>query len=196
MTHTLIYLAAGQLLVPDRRDTKSMVKMIKEYEALMQIGVPTQFMKMLKEELEDVQIIGMSGSAPLASKTKEEFKRKSKGIAQGYGLSEMSPVTHFDTRAIYEILTGQEREDGLESPTIGIPLPDTKVKIVDVDTGDSLSWEEITKEGKEGEMCLNGPPRMRGYWDKEKEGFDEEGYVHTGDIVRVDECGRFYVVDR
>ncbi len=196
LMHTLLHLATGQLLVPDPRDTEGMVNMIEEYEALMQIGVPTQFMELLDEELEEIDIFGISGSAPLASETMKEFKNKALGITQGYGLSEMSPVTHFDTRGVYEAITEESSEEDMDIPTIGIPVPDTEVKVLDVETDDPLTWKDMVEEEKEGEMCLKGPQRMVGYWEKEINGYDEEGYVHTGDVVRIDGKGRFYVVDR
>ena len=79
--------------------------------------------------------------------------------------------------------------------TIGIPMPDTEIKIIDVDTGAVLSWDEILK-GKTGEMCLRGSQRMSGYWPEAGSGLDDEGYVRTGDVVRVDKNGYFYIVDR
>ena len=79
--------------------------------------------------------------------------------------------------------------------TIGIPMPDTEIKIVDVDTEAVLSWDEILS-GRTGEMCLRGSQRMSGYWPQKGSGLDEEGYVRTGDVVRVDKDGYFYIVDR
>lgn len=196
MMHTFVSLATGQLFAPDPRDTEGMVNMIEEYEPLMQIGVPTQFMELLEEELEDIEIFGISGSAPLTSDIKEKFESKALGIAQGYGLSEMSPVTHFDIRGIYEAIAGESSDGGMDMPTIGIPVPDTEVKVLDIETGNPLTWGDMIEEEKEGEMCLKGPQRMVGYWEKEADGYDEDGYVHTGDIVRMDERGRFYIVDR
>jgi acyl-CoA synthetase (AMP-forming)/AMP-acid ligase II len=74
-------------------------------------------------------------------------------------------------------------------------MPDTEIKIVDIDTGAVLSWEEICG-GKTGEMYLRGPQRMLGYWPEAGSGLDKEGYVRTGDVVKVDENGYFYIVDR
>jgi acyl-CoA synthetase (AMP-forming)/AMP-acid ligase II len=80
--------------------------------------------------------------------------------------------------------------------SIGIPVPDTLVKVVDPDTGKELSWEEMVQQGMTGEMLLSGPQRMLGYWPQPGSGMDEDGYIHTGDIVRMDEKGYFSVVDR
>jgi len=244
--HTMTYNGFLQLLVADARDTECMVKMIKEYYPIMQIGVPTQYMKMLKEELKGFGMLGISGSAALPPEIQEEFERKSSGmIIEGYGLSELSPVTHMNLSAFFRLfggrrilrllngflrlplvipttrllikalgtrnlgrlftrfvslltratrrarhLRGQEKR-----ATIGIPFPDTDVKVVDVDSGRRLSWDEMS-EGKTGEMCLKGPQRMLGYWPTPGKGLDEEEYVHTGDVVKVDGRGYFYIVDR
>ena len=166
---------------------------------------------------------------------------------EGYGLSEMSPVTHLNTSFLLRILGGRtvvslntkllqipgivpvvnaclravgSRNVGLimskgmgilsrltsskdkkpkkvveKRGTIGVPMPDTEIKILDVDSGRELSWADMLS-GKTGEMCLRGPQRMLGYWPTPGSGLDEEGYVRTGDVVRVDENGYFYIVDR
>ncbi|PKN37482.1 MAG: AMP-dependent synthetase [Deltaproteobacteria bacterium HGW-Deltaproteobacteria-2] len=247
--HTMTYEGYNQILIPDARDTASMVRMIKEYHPFLQIGVPTQFLKLTQGELKDVNILGISGSAPLPKTVQEEFEKKGGGggIMEGYGLSEMSPVTHLNTSFLLRILGGRtlvkinskllqipgvvpminnflrllgSRNTGFmmskgmgllsrltankatkpkkvveKRGTIGVPMPDTEIKIVDIDTGAILSWDEIVK-GKTGEMYLRGPQRMLGYWPTPGSGLDEEGYVHTGDVVKVDENGYFYIVDR
>jgi long-chain acyl-CoA synthetase len=196
VTNSLIELGLDLLMVPDSRDTEMMVDMINEFGALIMLGVPTQFMELVNEELEQ-DIIGISGSAPLANKTQEDFEEKSKGISQGYGLSEMSPITHFNARGLLDMMTGQpSAEDAFDHPTIGVPVPDTEVKLVDVDSGEVIPIEEAVEKEREGEMYLNGPQRMKGYLDDSKAPFDDEGFVGTGDVVKIDPSGRFYVVDR
>jgi len=239
----------NQILIPDARDTESMVRMIREYHPFIQIGVPTQFLKLTQGELKDVNILGISGSAPLSRNVQEEFEKKSggSGIMEGYGLSEMSPTTHLNTSFLLRILGGRipvrinslfiqlpgvasginalfralgsknvgyllgkamgflsrltadtnkkSKEKVEKRGTIGIPMPDTEIKIVDIDTGAVLSWKEICG-GKTGEMYLRGPQRMLGYWPEAGSGLDKEGYVRTGDVVKVDENGYFYIVDR
>ncbi len=78
---------------------------------------------------------------------------------------------------------------------VGIPMPDTEVKLLDVDSGRELTWEE-TLAGKSGEMCLRGPQRMLGYWPEVGSGIEPDGFIKTGDVVSVDEKGYFYIVDR
>jgi long-chain acyl-CoA synthetase len=247
--HSMIYTGCNQILIPDARDTAVMVEMIKKYRPLLQLGVPTQFLKLTQGELKGITILGISGSAPLPKTVQEEFEKKGGGggIMEGYGLSEMSPVTHLNTSFMLRIFGGRfivkmnskflgipgvvpgtnlflrivgskivgfflSKGIGILSKvtaftskksktkvekrgTIGIPMPDTEIKIVDVDTGRNLTWDEMIG-GKTGEMCLRGPQRMLGYWPTAGSGLDEEGYVRTGDVVKVEENGYFYIVDR
>jgi len=77
--------------------------------------------------------------------------------------------------------------------SIGIPFVDTEIKVVN-ESGSELTYEELL-DGKTGEMMINGPQRMLGYWP-DASGLGEGGYVTTGDIVKMDKNGYFYVVDR
>lgn len=246
--HVMTMLGVNQILITDARDTKVMVDMIKTYRPLMQMGVPTQFLKIAQEELEGIGMLGVSGSAPLPPSTQEKFEKQSSGaIMEGYGLSEMSPCTHLNTSFLLRLAggripqrlnsaalnlpgsafflnrslrligsktvgkvfgafvsftvnrTGKKKSDKKPSVekrgTSGIPFPDTDVLLIDVDTGEPLTAEDIIA-GKRGEMCLNGPQRMLGYWPDPGTGLDDRGYVRTGDVVKVDKDGYFYIVDR
>jgi len=244
--HTMTMLGADQILIPEPRDTKSMVRMILKYRPVLQFGVPAQFMSLAAEGVEGLNILGVSGSAPLPEATQKNFEQKGQGgIMEGYGLSEMSPTTHLNITLLRRLfggekglrvlvfllglpgvspvvngfmrlqgtrLTGQitgmltgflmkssskkaSRKTAERRGTIGIPFPDTEIKILDVDDGRHLTWDEILA-GKTGEMCLRGPQRMLGYWPKAGSGLDEEGYVRTSDVVKVDSRGYFSVVDR
>ncbi|QLK27307.1 AMP-binding protein [Natrinema zhouii] len=195
ITNSLLELALDLLVVPDARNTAQMSELVETHDPLIMFGVPTQFMELVDEEL-SAEVLGISGSAPLASETKSEFERESGGVSQGYGLSEMSPITHFNIHGVHGFLTGSSDDDGLDQPTIGIPVPDTDVKLRDVDTGEEIPLEAAAADGLEGEMLVNGPQRMKGYLDEDRDPFDDEGYVATGDIAKVDSEGRFYVVDR
>jgi len=106
--HSMTMQGFDMLLVPDARDTASMVSMIKKYRPLMQIGVPAQFMQLSKEELKGHAMLGVSGSAPLPPSTQREFEKKSGGaIMEGYGLSEMSPCTHLNPSLLLRIAGGR-----------------------------------------------------------------------------------------
>ena len=243
MMHTFTYLGATMLLTPDPRDTRGIITAIRENYPLFIFGVPTQYMNMLKEELRDIRVLGVSGSAALPTTVQEQFEKKGGGgIMEGYGLSECSPNTHLNPSLVIRMLGGSKRpewqrelarkllhystpllskadrkkmgrifsrrlmpllmkraaratvkEDDRKG-SIGIPFPDTLVRVID-ETGRALSWEELAA-GKTGELCLSGPQRMLGYWPDPGAGLDDEGYVRTGDVVRVDERGYFYIVDR
>jgi acyl-CoA synthetase (AMP-forming)/AMP-acid ligase II len=244
--HTITHIGATQLLVMDPRDTRSMLAMIKEYYPVLQFGVPTQYMKLLKEELKGLSILGVSGSAALPPEVQEQFEKKIKGgVLEGYGLSECSPNTHLNPSLTIRLTGGRDkiglsklldrmypqtkellaRLRGRVSPqtigrlftrvvlplmmktatkpeqkreekkgSIGIPFVDTEIKVVD-ESGRELSYEELMA-GKTGEMLITGPQRMLGYWPTPGAGIGEDGYVATGDVVRMDERGYFYVVDR
>src|SRR5687767_7980540 len=108
-------------------------------------------------------------------------------LSEGYGLSEASPVTH--TSPSLSI-----RKPG----SIGIPLPDTDMKIVDLEEGRT----EVPL-GTEGELCIAGPQVMKGYWNKPEETAqtlrqDENGrtWLYTGDIATMDADGFSYIVQR
>jgi acyl-CoA synthetase (AMP-forming)/AMP-acid ligase II len=79
--------------------------------------------------------------------------------------------------------------------TIGVPFPDTEVKFLDVESGSEISIDKMLA-GARGELLLKGPQRMLGYWPESGTGVDDEGYIHTSDVVKLDENGYFYIVDR
>ncbi|MDA8404152.1 MAG: AMP-binding protein [Desulfobacteraceae bacterium] len=248
--HSMTLFGFNQILINDPRDTAGMVAMIKEYRPLIQIGVPTQFMKLCESGLDGVGMLCLSGSAPLPASAQEAFEKKAGGgIMEGYGLSEMSPCTHLNTSFLLRLMggrtpvmisnfmlrlpgqkpvlnwllrlagtrnvgyaltrvflmltrhTAQKASDKTQKTlvekrgAIGIPFPDTEIKIIDVETGAELSAEDLAA-GNTGEMLLRGPQRMLGYWPNPGDGIDKDGYIHTSDVVRVDENGYFYIVDR
>lgn len=186
--------AGTLLLVPDPRDTKMIYELIKKYHPLLTPGVPTQFMRLAEDK--DVDLSELKGSVPFSGAaalppevSKEYEKRADILLSEGYGLSETSPVTHTN---FVTILKGIGVDLGLpvKLGSIGIPVPDTEVKIVDIETG--------TKEvpvGELGEMIIRGPQVMKGYWPNPGDGL-RDGWLYTGDIARMDEDGYFYVVDR
>jgi long-chain acyl-CoA synthetase len=103
-------------------------------------------------------------------------------IVEGYGLTESCPVTHvnpFDGR----------RKVG----SIGIPIPDTYCRLVDVEDP-----EKEVPAGERGELTIKGPQVMRGYRNMPEETAStlKDGWLHTGDIATMDEEGYFYIVDR
>ena len=80
--------------------------------------------------------------------------------------------------------------------TCGYPLVDEEFKVVDEETGETIPIPKLVKEKLRGEMCVKGPNLMVGYWPDRGSGVDDEGYCHTGDVVKMDEAGRVSIVDR
>jgi len=99
-------------------------------------------------------------------------------------MTEASPVTHCNP------VFGERR-----AGSIGIPVPDTEAKVINLDTG-----EEIEPGSDEtGELCVRGPQVMKGYWQRPEETaqtIDADGWLHTGDMAREDDEGYLYLVDR
>ncbi|XP_045170274.2 uncharacterized protein LOC123532762 [Mercenaria mercenaria] len=124
-----------------------------------------------------------SGAAPLgADLTMQMVTRLNlKGIRQGYGMSEASPATHTTP------------SDGWKYGSIGIPIPNTESKIVDIETGCDLDVDQ------HGEIWVRGPQIMKGYLNNTEatgETINEDGWMRTGDIGYFDKDGHYFVVDR
>lgn len=125
----------------------------------------------------------ISGGAPLPIEMAAEFAEHTGArVVEGYGLSECSPVTHAGP------LDGSDRPG-----TIGLPLPDTDVRIVDPETGTMP-----VEPGQPGELLIRGPQVMLGYWNDPEATARvlKDGWLSTGDIAQQDEDGFFRIVDR
>lgn len=125
----------------------------------------------------------ISGADKLPEVVQREFEDLSGGrVVEGYGLTEASPVTHVNPI------------EGLrKTGSIGLPLPNTEVRIVDLETGDDLPAGEV------GEMLVRGPQVMKGYWGHAAESesaFAGDGWLKTGDMARMDDDGFYYIADR
>ena len=126
----------------------------------------------------------LSGAAPLGGELLSRVqKRLGCAFVQGYGLTETSPVTHI----------GHEDSARTKPASIGPPLPNTEVLIVDPDSGTRAPV------GERGEVWIRGPQVMQGYLNNPeatREVIDAEGWFHSGDIGYVDVDGDYYIVDR
>ncbi len=125
-----------------------------------------------------------SGAAPLSPALAKSVSRKlSCSVIQGYGLNETSPVTH--------ILPDTPNATKLAS--VGPSIPNTEVKIVDIETNAELNANE------KGEILIRGPQVMKGYLNNPQETklmIDKDGWLSTGDIGFVDDAGFLFIVDR
>lgn len=178
---------AQQIMIP-KFDIDMLLAAIKQYQPTFFPGVPTLYISMLNHP--EAKTSGLdrirrynSGSAPLPVDVLEKFEAMTGGMLyEGYGLTEASPVTHSTP-------TLAKRKPG----SIGLPIPGTDCKIVDLETGDT----EVPI-GEDGELCIRGPQIMKGYWNKpsETEIALRDGWLYTGDVARMDEDGYFYIVQR
>jgi long-chain acyl-CoA synthetase len=175
------------LLLPDPRDTQMLVKQIVEHRPFLMPLVPTQLMRIADADLGRMNALPLSGSAPLPSEVSETFRRKTgMPISEAYGLTETSPVTHYNVSAFSKI-TGFSAE---LKTGIGIPSPDTECRLVDPDTSEEVPF------GQAGELAVRGPQIMKGYWPQPGAGLTADGWLHTGDVAVMGEDGYFQLVDR
>ncbi len=165
------------------------LELIHKYKPFYFHGVPTLYNALLHNpKIENFDLTSikacLSGAAPLPVELMKQWEEKTGAtLVEGYGMTELSPVATVNPM------------DGTRKPgSIGIPLPDTIVKIVDV--------EDPTKEmpiGEQGEVAVKGPQVMKGYWKKPQENakvMTPDGFLLTGDIGYMDEDGFFYITDR
>jgi long-chain acyl-CoA synthetase len=180
---------AAKLILLPRFEIDMALKAISKEKPTLFPGVPRMYIALNNDERTAAHDLAslkacISGAAPLPMAVAQEFERITGGakVVEGYGLSECSPVTHANP------LEG-ERKEG----SIGMPLPDTDVQLVDLDEPDRK-----VPLGERGEMCIKGPQVMLGYWNRPDESalVIRDGWLHTGDVAVMDEQGYFSIVDR
>jgi len=175
------------LLVSDPRDIDQVINLLKENRPMLIYVVPTHLMRIAERKVGRLPVMFMSGAAPLPEEVFEAIKRDiMMPVSEGYGLTECGPLTHANLSTFSKI-TGFAPKEILG---IGLPVPDTEAKIVDLDTGEELG------AGQSGEIVIRGPQTMKGYWPTPGSGLDEDGWLHTGDIGRMDDNGYFVLEDR
>jgi long-chain acyl-CoA synthetase len=186
--NTGIRVAGKIIAVPNPRDLHMVLEQFQKEKPTFFPGVPRMFQAIndspltSKYDLRSVQAC-ISGGAPLPQAVAMRFQEITGArLVEGYGLTEASPVTHgnpFDGRA--------------RPGSIGLPIPDTDCKIVDLQDPD----REVDV-GDRGELCVRGPQVMLGYWDRPEETAlaIRNGWLHTGDVAVMDPDGFFRIVDR
>jgi long-chain acyl-CoA synthetase len=185
-----ISLAAKMVLLP-KFDPKTVMENIQRHGVTVFCGVPTMYSALIANpelchyNLTSIRVC-ISGASSLPPQVQKRFMNVTGGLlAEGYGLTEASPVTHCNPVDI----TMKTVKVG----SIGLPLPDTDARIVDAATGDkTLQPDEI------GELVVRGPQVMKGYWRKPEETaiVIRHGWLYTGDIGKMDSEGYFYITDR
>ncbi len=178
---------AHNILITNPRDLPGFVKDLGRYRYTVLTGVNTLFNALLhndafrQQDFSALKIAAAGGMALQTAVAEEWLKVTGKPVLEGYGLTEASPVVSFNPT------WGGERPG-----SIGFPLPSTDVKIVDENSG------EILPAGERGELCVQGPQVMRGYWQRPEEtaGVLKDGWLHTGDVAVMEPDGRLRIVDR
>jgi long-chain acyl-CoA synthetase len=168
---------------------RQVLEHIRDYKPTIFPGVPSMYVAI--NQAPDVRSYNlssikacMSGAAPLPVEVQEAFEKLTRGrLVEGYGLTEAGPVTHANP------LVGV-RKIG----SIGIPLPNTDAKIMDLVTDEELP------AGQLGELVVKGPQIMQGYWEDEEDGDAEsvlkDGWLYTGDVAIMDDDGYFQIISR
>ena len=195
MTAMLTPLLQGSkiILIPDPRDIKTALKIIDKKRPVAFPGIPTLYHGILtykdvkKYHIDNVKIC-ISGASPLPVELQRNFESMTGAIlVEGYGLSECSPVANVTP------LVEDDREKYRRFGSVGLPVSNTYEKIVSTEDGvTEMPFNEP------GELIIKGPQVMKGYWNRPDENAKTlvDGWLHTGDIAKMDEDGYVYIVDR
>jgi long-chain acyl-CoA synthetase len=168
-------------------ELEQVLSQVKKYKPTLFPGVPSMYLAI--NQAPHVRSYGLdsikaciSGAAPLPIEVQEAFEKLTRGrLVEGYGLTEASPVTHanpfFGVRKV---------------GSIGVPIPNTEAKIVDLITGEDLP------AGQVGELLVKGPQVMQGYWRDEAgtQTVIKGGWLYTGDVAVMDSDGYFKIISR
>jgi long-chain acyl-CoA synthetase len=182
---------AGSLALLPRFHVTEVLEAITRERVTVFPGVPAMFsainthQNLERYNLRSVRLC-ISGAGPLHSSVQDRFEALTGArLVEGYGLTEAGPVTHVN-------LTGPDSGERRRR-SIGLPLPDTDAKIMDIETG-----ERELRVGEIGELAVRGPQVMSGYWKREDETRHvlRNDWLFTGDLARMDASGFFYIEDR
>lgn len=179
-------LTGSSIFVFSKFDTKEVFEAIEHYKVRTFSAVPAMIHTLLSYpnaenyDTSSLESVG-SGSAPLPVALLNAFKKKfGAEIHEGYGLSEAAPV-----------VTAHSKKIPIKPGSVGVPIPGVEVKVVD-DQGAEVLIGEV------GELIVRGDNVTPGYYKKDQETRQviKDGWLHTGDLARLDEEGYVYIVDR
>ncbi|RPI33856.1 MAG: hypothetical protein EHM70_04755 [Chloroflexota bacterium] len=177
------------MILKARFEVADVLHAIKSYRPTIFPGVPQMYLAI--ENYPGVRRFGVSsikacisGSAPLPVEVQEAFEKLTRGrLVEGYGLTEASPVTH-----------ANPLEGTRKIGSIGIPLPSTEARVVDLRKG-----RQVVPTGQIGELAVRGPQVMVGYWKNPRatrRTLRPGGWLLTGDVAQEDAEGYFRIIAR
>ncbi|MCL1970977.1 MAG: AMP-binding protein [Candidatus Bathyarchaeota archaeon] len=190
MTSMLVPISLGaEIVLLPQFDPVECLRIIGRCGVSVFCGSPFMFSILLGAGFERYDLLSIrvciSGASRLPCHVQERFMRAGVFLVEGYGLTEASPVTHCTPidRLIGSVKMG----------SVGLALPGTEARVVDVETGD-----RVVAVGEWGELCVRGLQVMWGYWHNsvETERVLRDGWLFTGDIVYMDSDGYVYIVGR
>ena len=179
-----VFMTGSKLKWLESFDADVVLKSIPECTVMM--GVPTYYTRLLKRDLLDSKLtegirLFISGSAPLLEETFNEFnQRTNHQILERYGMTETNMNTSNPLKG--------DRKPG----TVGLPLEDVQVRVVDEENN-------LLSQGEIGNLQIKGPNVFKGYWEmpeKTKEDFSKDGFFNTGDKGLIDEGGYVSIIGR
>jgi acyl-CoA synthetase (AMP-forming)/AMP-acid ligase II len=181
-------LRAGATIVTMARfDLEQFLSLHQQHHLTCAFVAPPMVVALAKHPVVDAYDLSalrwiFSGAAPLSAELAIECgERLGCEVMQGYGMTELSPVSHATPSGMFK------------PGSVGVTVPNTEVNIVDLVTQSPIGVDE------DGEVWVRGPQVMKGYWDNEaatKSTIDHEGWLHTGDIGHIDADGHLFIVDR
>jgi long-chain acyl-CoA synthetase len=181
----------AEIVLLSKFDPLKVLQAIEQNRVTVYCGSPTMYAILLanpeleKHDLTSIRVC-ISGASPLPPRVQKRFMEVTGGfLAEGYGLTEASPVTHCNPvdKSMKTVKVG----------SIGLPLPGTDARIVDLETG-----QKVLAVDEKGELAVKGPQVMLGYWQNAQETATvlRDGWLLTGDVAYMDSDGYFYVTDR
>ena len=179
--------AGATIVTMPRFDFEQFLQLHQEHSLTRAFVAPPMVVALAKHPLVDKYDLSalrliFSGAAPLSADLAIECGRRlGCEVVQGYGMTELSPVSHATPMGMFK------------PGSVGVTVPNTEVNIVDPVTQSPLGVDE------DGEVWVRGPQVMKGYLNNDaatRNTIDDDGWLHTGDIGHIDADGHLFVVDR
>jgi fatty-acyl-CoA synthase len=184
------YYQGSTTILMDDFDADETLRVIEHYQSTIVVGVPTMFIMMANSpkfdssNFDSVRVF-ISGGAACPEEVMKKYWNRGKILKMGYGLTECGPNNFYLPESLVK-----------EYPlSVGFPVIFNETKLVNLKTGVQVNEDE----GEVGELLLRGPHVFSGYWNNPeatKETIEPDGWMHTGDLVKKDKNGLYYIVGR